>query len=185
MNKINDNTGKIYILRNSSLQPNVVKIGLTTRTSELRASELSKPTGVPNNFEVLYEEEVFDCKLAERLIHKELNNFRVLPNKEFFQIPLKLAVKTVFSICQSVNKLKITRIAIIINCDLITEENLILIREILKNHKGQKTNTHIHLIKEKRSETVLRLPENMNVSLSDDLIVNLNKVACVKEVIMQ
>lgn len=95
--------GRIYILRNPLHQDALVKIGYTQGASEERSSDLSKPTGVPYPFEVMYEEDVADCELAERLIHQSLFSYRSNPRREFFQLPLKLAVRTVFEICLRVN----------------------------------------------------------------------------------
>jgi T5orf172 domain len=96
--------GVVYILRSDSLKDTVVKIGRSTRTAELRAWELSSATGVPTRFEVLYEEQVADCEAAERLIHRKLDAYRIRRDREFFQVPLKVAVKAVFETCLSVNQ---------------------------------------------------------------------------------
>ena len=101
--RINLKPGLIYILRNSALKSSLVKVGMTTRSSERRAWELSGATGVPARFEVLYEEEVADCELAERLIHRELESFRLRRDREFFDVPLKVAVTSVFQVCLRVN----------------------------------------------------------------------------------
>jgi hypothetical protein len=55
-------------------------------------------TGVPGPFEVLYEEDVFDIDLAEKLAHEALDGFRANPFREFFRLPLKIAVREVASI---------------------------------------------------------------------------------------
>jgi hypothetical protein len=96
--------GTIYILRNSSYRGTVVKIGRTTRAPEDRAAEVSGHTGVPEPFEVLYEEQVADCELAERLIHGELVDYRIRQRREFFNVPLKHAVRAVFRVCLRVNQ---------------------------------------------------------------------------------
>lgn len=85
--------GYIYILRNPLHKDALVKIGFTRTSSELRASALSKSTGVPYEYEVIYEEEVIDCELAERIIHERLHLYRVNPRREFFLLPLKDAGK--------------------------------------------------------------------------------------------
>jgi len=95
--------GLVYILRNPALKSSLVKVGMTTRSSEQRAWELSGATGVPAGFEVLYEEEVVDCELAERLIHRDLEQFRLRRDREFFDVPLKIAVNAVFQACLRVN----------------------------------------------------------------------------------
>jgi hypothetical protein len=84
--------GYIYILLNRAFQNDHYKIGMTTKTPEERARELSSATGIPRDFEVLYEQRVTDCERAERLLHRRLSQYRST-GKEFFQIPLKAAVK--------------------------------------------------------------------------------------------
>ncbi|MFL6282881.1 MAG: GIY-YIG nuclease family protein [Pyrinomonadaceae bacterium] len=89
------NRGFIYILINPSLA-GLLKIGKTTRSPESRADELSKATGVPTPFIVAFDEEFDDCDTAERYIHMLLQEkgHRVAANREFFNIPLKEAIKT-------------------------------------------------------------------------------------------
>jgi hypothetical protein len=73
MNKDKKGTlGKIYILRNSAFKDGVVKIGLTERNSEIRSNEISSATGVPIQFEVLFEDDVLDVKMAEKKINQRL-----------------------------------------------------------------------------------------------------------------
>lgn len=101
--RVSLNPGLVYILRNPALKSSLVKVGMTTRSSEQRAWELSGATGVPARFEVLYEEDVVDCELAERLIHRDLERFRLRRDREFFDVPLKTAVNAVFQACLRVN----------------------------------------------------------------------------------
>jgi hypothetical protein len=83
--------GYIYILINPALKE-LIKIGMTTRTPEERAKELSAQTGIPTSFHVAYESEVSDCKRLEKIIHQRLENFRYSRNREFFSIKLKDAI---------------------------------------------------------------------------------------------
>ena len=85
--------GYIYILFNASLRRNQFKIGLTTGTPENRARELSRATGVPQPYEVAYSVFVEDCAAAERIVHQHLAEHRI--NKEFFELPLAVAVRAV------------------------------------------------------------------------------------------
>ena len=98
--------GKIYILRNPYFQDSLVKIGKTSRISEARAKKLSKATGVPGPFEVLYEEDVFNVDLAEKLAHESLDTYRTTPNREFFQLPLKIAVREVATIAWNMERIQ-------------------------------------------------------------------------------
>jgi hypothetical protein len=85
--------GFIYILINPSLK-NLLKIGMTTRSPEERAKELST-TGIPTPFFVAFSEEVSDCQIIEKEIHLQLENFRYSKNREFFEIPLTQAIKII------------------------------------------------------------------------------------------
>ena len=64
--------GYVYILISPAF-PDLLKIGMTTRTPEERAKELSKGTGVPASFVVAYSELVNNCSLAESLLHEKLS----------------------------------------------------------------------------------------------------------------
>jgi len=70
----------------------LVKIGLTERTSKARAREL-RGTGVPDDFIVVYDELVTDCELVERRLHQRFDDYRYQPNREFFQIPVREAIR--------------------------------------------------------------------------------------------
>ncbi|MBK6768927.1 MAG: GIY-YIG nuclease family protein [Ardenticatenales bacterium] len=85
-------TGFVYVLLNPSY-PDVIKIGLTERTSEERAREL-RTTGVPTNFIVLYDELVTDCVAVESAVHRRLAGYRVSDDREFFRLPVKEAIRT-------------------------------------------------------------------------------------------
>ena len=92
----------IYVLINPSLK-GLLKIGRTNRSPEERAQELSTSTGVPQPFIVAYECIVSDGVAAEKLIHEELasGGYRINESREFFQIPLNVAVKVIDQVCQS------------------------------------------------------------------------------------
>jgi hypothetical protein len=86
--------GYVYVLLNTAMD-GIVKIGSTTDSSEARAADISRATGVPTAFLVVYEEFVPDCKEAERRVHARLAQARVNPRREFFRVPPKVAVKVV------------------------------------------------------------------------------------------
>ncbi len=69
----------------------LIKIGRTRRDSRARARELFK-TGVPTPFQVAFEIFSVDYALLEKNIHKELNDYRVSNNREFFKYPLNKAI---------------------------------------------------------------------------------------------
>ena len=96
--------GYVYILFNRAFQNDHYKIGMTTKTPEERARELSNATGVPRAFEVLYEQRVIDCPRAERLLHQRLHQYRSTGNREFFQIPLKAAIKALEQVADEIGR---------------------------------------------------------------------------------
>ncbi len=88
-----NNRGYIYVLANSAM-PDLVKVGKTTRTPAERAAELSKVTGVPTPFIVVYEQLVDDCTTAEEFVHTMLQQkgYRESDNREFFRAPVSEVV---------------------------------------------------------------------------------------------
>lgn len=74
----------VYILTNK-VTPNYVKIGMTRREPEIRASELSD-TGVLYPFEVYYAEYFIHGDDIERLLHSKFAAYRVSKQREFFEI---------------------------------------------------------------------------------------------------
>ncbi|TAE73602.1 MAG: GIY-YIG nuclease family protein [Bacteroidetes bacterium] len=97
--------GFVYILINPSFIK-YLKIGKTQKTSEERAKELYRQakTGIPTEFVVAYENEVSDCDLVESLVHKELEKYRLNSGREFFNLPLKDAIKTVEKVIKELEK---------------------------------------------------------------------------------
>lgn len=83
--------GFVYILFNPAI-PGKVKIGRTIGKPEARAKKLYT-TGVAERFHVVYDELVSDCELVESKMHGRFAKFRYNKNREFFEIPIKAAVK--------------------------------------------------------------------------------------------
>lgn len=83
--------GFVYIIINPAMR-GLVKIGLTERTPKARAKEL-RGTGVPDDFVVVYDELVTDCEAVERRLHQRFDDYRYQPNREFFQIPVREAIR--------------------------------------------------------------------------------------------
>ena len=79
--------------------PGILKIGKTERTAGKRVKELSRPTGVPAKFEIVYDEVVSDVDSAERTIHSALAEVRI-GDKEFFRVSMREAVKLLQSIAK-------------------------------------------------------------------------------------
>lgn len=70
-------------MRSVSHHDDIYKIGLTRRTTEERAKELSGSTGVPTGFEVLFSWEVGDCAKVEQELHRRLNIFGLTKGENF------------------------------------------------------------------------------------------------------
>ncbi|MEY4978026.1 MAG: hypothetical protein RLZZ352_296 [Pseudomonadota bacterium] len=88
--------GYLYVLANSAM-PNMVKVGKTTRSPEERAVELSKATGLPTPFIVVYEQLFANCSEAEYFVHTYLGSkgYRVADNREFFNAPVSIVIKAI------------------------------------------------------------------------------------------
>jgi hypothetical protein len=97
------NKGYIYLLRNPAHDLDMFKVGLTTKTVEERAKQLSG-TSSPDKFLIINKWFVSDCVLAEKLIHNKLNDYRVNSRREFFKIKIELAIKEILPIIAEVNK---------------------------------------------------------------------------------
>jgi hypothetical protein len=104
--------GYIYILFNRAVQNDHYKIGMTTKTPGQRAQEISNATGVPRPFQVLYEQRVSNCREAERLLHEQLRSYRSASNREFFDLPLKIAIKALENVADTVGRLDAERAAL-------------------------------------------------------------------------
>ncbi|MBI4595292.1 MAG: GIY-YIG nuclease family protein [Candidatus Tectomicrobia bacterium] len=83
------------MLVNPAMKENILKIGKTRRSSEERALELSRNSGVPIEFLVAYEEKMIDCDVAEAMVHERLKKFRLNAGREFFCVPLKVAIQVI------------------------------------------------------------------------------------------
>jgi hypothetical protein len=99
LEKLGPDGGYIYVLVNSSM-PDLCKIGMTTRTPEERAAELSKTTGVATPFIVAYYTQVADCSVAERRIHERLAYARVRSGREFFRMDATTAIEIIRELCE-------------------------------------------------------------------------------------
>lgn len=83
-------SGYVYILTNPSLD-GMIKVGRTVRDSRSRARELFT-TGLPTPFQVAFEIFSDNHEKLEADFHRELNDFRVSNNREFFRYPLDKAI---------------------------------------------------------------------------------------------
>lgn len=84
--------GYIYIMSSASVP--YLKIGQTTEDPNVRAKQLSSSTSAATPFFVAYCRPVPQCNLAERAIHAALSAYRVSENREFFNVSLYEAART-------------------------------------------------------------------------------------------
>ena len=87
-------SGWLYILSRKD-EPDILKIGMTTRSVEKRVSEINTHTGVLKPYSARTVYKVDNAKEAEKLVHKLLSEYRIRHDREFFQIPFKEAVKMI------------------------------------------------------------------------------------------
>ncbi len=91
--------GFVYFLSNKSM-PGLFKIGFSEKHPEIRAMELSKATGCPTPFEVMF---YFGCKnpmMIERYLHDSLDAYRVNQRREFFELEEMQIHEEVASLCE-------------------------------------------------------------------------------------
>jgi hypothetical protein len=96
-------SGYIYLLRNPSHELDLFKIGLTTKSVEERAKELSG-TSSPDKFVIIHRWFVSDCVVAEKIIHQKLDIYRLNARREFFRIDLEKAIAVISPIIKELNK---------------------------------------------------------------------------------
>jgi hypothetical protein len=84
--------GWIYILSTRELN-DLLKIGMTTRTVEMRAQEINSATGVAIPFGVRRCWRVSDPDRAERIVHAALSDYRIRDDREFFRLDFIVAAR--------------------------------------------------------------------------------------------
>lgn len=95
-------TGFVYVMSNPAM-PDMLKIGFTTNLPEDRARELSSRTSVPLPFKVEFRALTMRWRRVERSIHARLAAHRVRKAREFFRVPLAVAVEAVRDSVMDVN----------------------------------------------------------------------------------
>ncbi|WP_345987733.1 GIY-YIG nuclease family protein [Chryseobacterium sp. Chry.R1] len=98
------NVGYIYILRNPVMGKNIFKIGLTRNEVNYRVEQLSK-TSVPDKFYKAQEWLVKDCILAEKNIHNILQDYRIDPRREFFDVSYNKAIDIITKTVKEINEI--------------------------------------------------------------------------------
>lgn len=87
----------VYVLSNPSI-PGMLKIGSTSLSPEDRAKAISRGTGIPEEFEVIWAYQCFKAEKIEREVHKMLKEHRVNNQREFFRVELETAIEAIESI---------------------------------------------------------------------------------------
>lgn len=91
--------GYVYVLTNEAM-PGLVKIGRSKHAAGARAKQIYKgDTGVPLPFDVDFECLFDDCIEGEALVHEELQDYRINPNREFFRMEAWDARAAVMRVC--------------------------------------------------------------------------------------
>jgi hypothetical protein len=75
----------VYVLVNKSV-PNMVKIGMTTKTPDERARDISAATGVPTPWIPIYSFSCYRSDLLEEEVHQYFQTQRVSGNREMFAV---------------------------------------------------------------------------------------------------
>lgn len=94
----------IYVLSNPSLREGILKIGYTSEDPNGRAFQISNSTGVALPFKVEYSYACFNGSKVEHQIHKQLAEYRINTQREFFNISLDKAIKTIEEIAEPYTK---------------------------------------------------------------------------------
>ena len=89
--------GYIYVLSNESM-PGVFKVGRSINGGATRAKQIYQ-TGVPTPFQIEFEILVNEPCDTEILIHEELAEYRVSPDREFFKHDLIEIIKCITDVC--------------------------------------------------------------------------------------
>ena len=87
----------VYILESESM-PDMIKIGYTKGDPIDRANALSKSTGVPTPFNVVYSYSCFNGERIEKAVHKHFRKQRVNKQREFFYVDLDEAAQIIESL---------------------------------------------------------------------------------------
>jgi hypothetical protein len=163
--------GKIYVLRNEHMRDLIVKVGKTINTSENRAKEITNATGVVGKFQVLFEEQVIDVDYAERLVHERLSNYRLEPNREFFRLPYKIAIRAVFDVCSEVNKGVAAKVKMI-RLNLGAKSRAGDLRSMLESHRGGDVMVAL-VYEDKKSACEIVLGDEWKIAFSPQLVTEL------------
>ena len=106
----NKEPGYVYILTNPSFREDWVKIGKSSRHVDVRSKELDN-TAVPLPFEIFATMKTVKYNEVEKLVHKtidRLTDLRIRQNREFFNVPPKMALDIFRDIAMAIDDAEIT-----------------------------------------------------------------------------
>ena len=99
-NKLQDESiGYLYVLSTRD-QPDVLKIGMTTRTPEKRIKEINSATGLLYPYSARKIVELYNAADIEKLVHSKLDEFRIRKDREFFRMPFVDAAECIDLVVQ-------------------------------------------------------------------------------------
>lgn len=98
-----ENSGYVYVMRQSTHEENIFKVGMTKRDTEKRSKELSNTSSV-DKFFIINSYYTKDCIDAEKQIHEKLKDYRLTSRREFFRCDLKIILDTCESVINKINK---------------------------------------------------------------------------------
>lgn len=145
--------GYIYVVSNPSYRDNIFKIGITTRSIEVRLKELYT-TGVPGPFKLEYEKYVHNPEQVEKTIHNILtvNGFRYQDNREYFNVDLRV-IKMMLDMVPEIKNVKEnpqdigTQIEYIKHKQIIQYKDLHTLRmSCISDNKKEEFNELIHFV---------------------------------------
>jgi hypothetical protein len=94
--------GWVYILSTREMN-DLLKIGMTTRTVEMRAQEINGATGVAIPFGVRRCWRVLEPRRAEKLVHQALDAYRLRNDRELFRMDFIVAAQRTHNAIQLAN----------------------------------------------------------------------------------
>jgi hypothetical protein len=107
--RIRDNFGKpgvVYILSNDGLREGWYKVGCSTRSGAIRASELNEDatTGTPGLFKCVFQIKTKDCGLAEATVFEKLSiHRRGKWGQEYFECNIESIKETITLTCELID----------------------------------------------------------------------------------
>ncbi|MBU2766138.1 GIY-YIG nuclease family protein [Acidithiobacillus ferrivorans] len=84
--------GHVYIAISPALGWRQVKIGRTINLNQ-RMRDLSRDTGVPEEFSAVYSKRFANAALAEAVMHEVFGDQRMNDKREFFSVPVQHAIE--------------------------------------------------------------------------------------------